>query len=117
VAVDPYGSILAAPDSMNDKSVRTGAGVGTQYQVEGLVFTNHVIQITDHSKQQQKKKQITTNCDLEHAQVEGIGYDFIPTVIDKRAIDYWVKTDDDESFAMGRNLTAPTTMFQNMQAS
>jgi hypothetical protein len=26
-----------------------------------------VIQITDHNKQQQNNKQITTNCDLEHA--------------------------------------------------
>jgi len=34
--------------------------------------------------------------------VEGIGYDFVPTVLDQEVADYWVKTDDDESFAMGR---------------
>merc|ERR1711950_68504 len=28
----------------------------------------------------------------------------IPTVLDQDVVDYWVKTDDDESFAMGRNL-------------
>merc|ERR1711897_6525 len=36
--------------------------------------------------------------------VEGIGYDFVPTVLDQDVVDYWVKTDDDESFAMGRNV-------------
>merc|ERR1711862_1001226 len=34
VAVDPYGSILARPDSMNDSSERTGQGRLTAYQVE-----------------------------------------------------------------------------------
>merc|ERR1712176_367592 len=66
VAVDPYGSILAVPDSLNDGSVRTG----------------------------QKK--------LSAYQVEGIGYDFIPTVLDRTVADYWVKTDDDEAFAAMR---------------
>lgn len=68
VAVDPHGSILAKPDSLNDGSARTG----------------------------QKR--------LGGYQVEGIGYDFIPTVLEQDIADYWVKTDDDESFAMGRNM-------------
>merc|ERR1719453_1944812 len=34
--------------------------------------------------------------------VEGIGYDFQPTVLDRDVVDHWVKTDDDESFAMAR---------------
>jgi len=68
VAVDPYGSILAKPDSMNDLSARTG-----------------------HKR-------------LNGYQVEGIGYDFMPTVLDQDVADHWVKTDDDESFAMCRNI-------------
>jgi len=68
VAVDPYGSILAKPDSMNDGSERTGQKRLTAYQVEG------------------------------------IGYDFIPTVLDQELVDIWIKSDDDESFAMGRNV-------------
>jgi cystathionine beta-synthase len=68
VGVDPYGSILARPDSMNDKSARTGQGR------------------------------------LQPYHVEGIGYDFVPTVLDTDVVDYWIKTDDDESFAMGRNV-------------
>lgn len=66
VAVDPYGSILAVPDSMNDGSARTGQKRLTAYHVEG------------------------------------IGYDFIPTVLDSKTADHWVKSDDDESFTMGR---------------
>jgi len=68
VAVDPFGSILAKPDSMNDGSERTGQKRLTAYQVEG------------------------------------IGYDFIPTVLDQDLVDIWIKSDDDESFAMGRNV-------------
>jgi len=68
VGVDPHGSILARPDSMNDGSKRTGQGR------------------------------------LQGYQVEGIGYDFIPTVLDLDVVDDWVKTDDDESFAMGRTI-------------
>merc|ERR1719265_2442696 len=41
---------------------------------------------------------------LQGYQVEGIGYDFIPTVLDRDVVDHWVKTDDDESFAMGRTI-------------
>jgi len=68
VAVDPYGSILAEPDNMNDGSARTGQKRLTAYQVEG------------------------------------IGYDFIPTVLDREVADYWVKTDDDEGFAAMRSI-------------
>jgi len=68
VAVDPYGSILAQPEAVNESSARTG-----------------------HKK-------------LQGYHVEGIGYDFVPTVLDKDVVDYWVKTDDDESFAAGRNI-------------
>merc|ERR1719162_278011 len=62
VGVDPHGSILAIPDTMNDGSKRTGQGR------------------------------------LEGYHVEGIGYDFIPTVLDREVVDHWVKTDDDEAF-------------------
>merc|ERR1711972_122241 len=68
VAVDPYGSILAKPETVNEVSPRTG-----------------------HQK-------------LQAYHVEGIGYDFVPSVLNQDIVDYWVKTDDDESFAMGRNV-------------
>jgi len=62
IGVDPEGSILAQPDSLN--------GPITSYKVEG------------------------------------IGYDFIPTVLDRdsKLVDKWYKTRDKESFIMARRL-------------
>lgn len=46
----------------------------------------------------------------EHAnqpyKVEGIGYDFIPDVLDRPLVDKWYKTDDEESFYLARRLIA-----------
>ena len=46
----------------------------------------------------------------EHAnepyKVEGIGYDFIPKVLDQHSVDKWYKTDDKESFHYARRLIA-----------
>lgn len=36
--------------------------------------------------------------------VEGIGYDFVPDVLDRKLVDQWVKTRDKESFQMARRL-------------
>ncbi|CAL8322524.1 unnamed protein product [Merluccius merluccius] len=44
---------------------------------------------------------IPEQCSYE---VEGIGYDFIPTVLDRSIIDLWCKTHDEESFIMSRRL-------------
>lgn len=38
--------------------------------------------------------------------VEGIGYDFIPDVLDQQTVDKWYKTDDRESFHYARRLIA-----------
>ncbi|KAF9580767.1 hypothetical protein BGW38_002452 [Lunasporangiospora selenospora] len=60
VGVDPHGSILAQPESLNDST--------------------------------------------EGYKVEGIGYDFIPDVLDRNLIDRWIKSNDKESFIMARRL-------------
>jgi len=62
VGVDPQGSILAQPDSLNAHKI------GESYLVEG------------------------------------IGYDFIPGVLDRSLIDEWIKTDDAASLKMARRL-------------
>ena len=64
IAADPFGSILALPDNLNQ----------------------------DHANEAYK--------------VEGIGYDFIPEVLDRKSVDKWYKTDDRESFAYARRLIA-----------
>ncbi|KAI8895798.1 tryptophan synthase beta subunit-like PLP-dependent enzyme [Globomyces pollinis-pini] len=61
VGVDPNGSILALPESLNPEGI--------------------------HSYQ-----------------VEGIGYDFVPDVLNRTYVDKWVKTNDKESFLMARRL-------------
>ncbi|KXJ20365.1 Cystathionine beta-synthase [Exaiptasia diaphana] len=61
VGVDPFGSILAEPDHLNETDVTT-------------------------------------------YHVEGIGYDFVPTVLDRSVVDEWLKVGDKEAFAMSRKL-------------
>lgn len=46
----------------------------------------------------------TLNGEISGYKVEGIGYDFIPTVLDRALVDDWVKTKDQESFTMSRRL-------------
>ncbi|KAL8990871.1 MAG: hypothetical protein Q9177_000570 [Variospora cf. flavescens] len=64
IAADPYGSILAQPQSLNQT----------------------------HANEAYK--------------VEGIGYDFVPDVLDQPTVDHWYKTDDREAFAYARRLIA-----------
>jgi hypothetical protein len=45
-----------------------------------------------------------TDKDHHHFQVEGIGYDFVPSVLDMNLVDQWEKTDDPETFQMARRL-------------
>ncbi|ORX57202.1 cystathionine beta-synthase [Piromyces finnis] len=60
VGIDPFGSIIARPESLNDG--------------------------------------------IYSYKVEGIGYDFIPDVLNYQYIDEWMKSEDRESFVMSRRL-------------
>ena len=42
--------------------------------------------------------------EVQSYQVEGIGYDFFPDVLDNSLVDEYVKTEDEESFIMARRL-------------
>lgn len=42
--------------------------------------------------------------DVSGYEVEGIGYDFIPTVLDRSVVDKWYKSSDERSFLMARQL-------------
>lgn len=48
----------------------------------------------------------TLNTIEESYKVEGIGYDFIPDVLNRDLIDEWYKTDDQHSFDLARRLIA-----------
>jgi len=60
VGIDPFGSIIARPESLNNG--------------------------------------------IYSYKVEGIGYDFVPDVVDYQYIDEWVKSEDKPSFVMSRRL-------------
>ena len=40
--------------------------------------------------------------DVTYYEVEGTGYDFIPTVLDRSVVDEWMKSNDRDSFTMSR---------------
>lgn len=42
--------------------------------------------------------------DGEQYVVEGIGYDFVPEVLDRNEVDTWLKSGDEESFSAVQNL-------------
>ncbi|MFT3693447.1 MAG: cystathionine beta-synthase [Kofleriaceae bacterium] len=42
--------------------------------------------------------------EIKSYKVEGIGYDFIPDVLDRRLVDKWIKSNDRESFLTARQL-------------
>ena len=65
-------------------------------------------------------KQICPNCEIigvdpvgsllageepiQSYEVEGIGYDFIPKVLDRSLVSKWIKTTDKESFVLARKM-------------
>jgi cystathionine beta-synthase len=49
---------------------------------------------------------LNTEHENESYKVEGIGYDFIPQVLDQHSVDTWYKTEDKESFQYARRLIA-----------
>ncbi|KAM4048317.1 cystathionine beta-synthase isoform 2-T2 [Anomaloglossus baeobatrachus] len=48
--------------------------------------------------------EVLNQTDKTGYEVEGIGYDFIPTVLDRTVVDKWYKSSDEESFSMARAL-------------
>ncbi|XP_062606583.1 cystathionine beta-synthase-like isoform X1 [Saccostrea cucullata] len=61
IGLDPEGSVIAEPESLN-------------------------------------------KLDTTFYEVEGVGYDFIPTVCDRKLVDKWYKSNDKESFIMARRM-------------
>lgn len=92
VGVDPVGSILAEPEPLNDENRLQS------YKVEprGRVFPwieGCETRLLDFFPPQNVCP-LRRHAEQSHLciQVEGIGYDFIPTVLDRSLVDEWVKT-------------------------
>lgn len=49
--------------------------------------------------------------EIRSYQVEGIGYDFIPDVLERDWIDRWVKTNDQDSFSLARRMILEEGIF------
>ncbi|XP_066148975.1 cystathionine beta-synthase-like isoform X2 [Euwallacea fornicatus] len=47
---------------------------------------------------------ILNKTDVTFFEVEGLGYDFVPTSLDQKAADLWIKSNDQESLTMARRL-------------
>lgn len=77
IAVDPVGSLLAVPESLNAPPATVDGDAGAE-----------------------NKPYL----------VEGIGYDFIPDVLDRESVDKWYKTDDQAAFVLARRLIAEEGM-------
>ena len=55
-------------------------------------------------------QEMNTNINTPY-KVEGIGYDFIPRVLDRNVVDEWYKSEDQESFIMSRRLMKEEGLF------
>ena len=90
--MDPKGSILATPDSLNDD----GRGPGNLVEGIGVMF--YLVRLNLRSIPLHLPGPAALQCCACHS----VGYDFIPSVLDRDAPDLWVKTGDAEAFRMAR---------------
>ncbi|KAI9136275.1 pyridoxal-phosphate dependent enzyme [Paraphysoderma sedebokerense] len=98
--------ILNATDGKIDMFV-AGAGTGgtlsgTAKKLKEKVPNIKIIGVDPHGSILAQPQELNT----QHGsyKVEGIGYDFIPQVLDRNLVDGWIKTSDKESFLMSRRL-------------
>ncbi|KAI8872478.1 pyridoxal-phosphate dependent enzyme [Ramicandelaber brevisporus] len=87
------------------------AGAGTGGTISGIarkikekVPSCIVVGVDPHGSILAEPAELNTATDGLPYKVEGIGYDFIPDVLDRSLIDKWIKSNDDDSFTMARRL-------------
>lgn len=90
LGVDPVGSLLALPASLNELK----GGESSFYAVEGIgklrKVSNHVIYVSLSNSRP--------------SSLNPTGYEFVPKVLDRSLVDTWIKVNDDKAFAMARKL-------------
>ncbi|KAG2216556.1 hypothetical protein INT45_006032 [Circinella minor] len=100
--------ILQACDGKIDMLV---AGVGTGGTITGIakklkekcINPIQIVGVDPLGSNVALPESLNTNMECLR-QVEGIGHDFVPNVLDRTCVDKWIKSDDKSSFLMARQL-------------
>lgn len=108
-----YGTAEEIWEQTQGKITAVVAGAGTGGTITGLArgLRKHnpnvkVIAADPHGSILALPASLNEQHANEGYKVEGIGYDFIPDVLDQAGVDTWYKTDDRESFMYARRLIA-----------
>jgi len=108
-----YGTAEEIWEQTKGKVTAIVAGAGTGGTITGLArgLRKHnknvkVIAADPHGSILAVPSALNETYANESYKVEGIGYDFIPDVLDQASVDTWYKTDDREAFAYARRLIA-----------
>ncbi|KAK6464826.1 cystathionine beta-synthase [Scheffersomyces coipomensis] len=104
-----YGTGFEIWEQTNGKVTHLIAGAGTGGTISGisryLKEKNPHIKVTGADPKGSILAQPEAlNTSTEGYLVEGIGYDFIPDVLNRKYVDDWIKTDDSDSFKLARRI-------------
>ncbi|KAF7505756.1 hypothetical protein GJ744_000427 [Endocarpon pusillum] len=108
-----YGTAEEIWEQTDGRITAIVAGAGTGGTITGLAKGLHkhnpgvkVIAADPQGSILALPESLNTEYANEPYKVEGIGYDFIPDVLNQNVVDKWYKTGDRESFAYARRLIA-----------
>ncbi|KAH8729098.1 tryptophan synthase beta subunit-like PLP-dependent enzyme [Phaeosphaeriaceae sp. PMI808] len=106
-----YGTAEEVWTQTDGKVTCLVAGAGTGGTISGLAkgLRKHkqdikIVAADPHGSILAQPESLNQEHINEGYKVEGIGYDFIPDVLDRKAVDKWYKTDDRTSFQYARRL-------------
>lgn len=96
--------------AMDDKIDMAVLGAGTGGTVSGIarrlkeVVPSCEIVAVDPEGSILAQPEHLNNTSTTYYEVEGIGYDFVPTVLDRSVVDTWIKVNDKDAIPMARRL-------------
>ncbi|OBA22864.1 cystathionine beta-synthase [Metschnikowia bicuspidata var. bicuspidata NRRL YB-4993] len=104
-----YGTGFEIWEQTEGKITHLVAGAGTGGTISGIsrYLKEQNPEVTVHGADPKGSilaQPESLNASTDGYLVEGIGYDFIPDVLDRKYVDHWIKTDDAESFKLARRI-------------
>lgn len=104
-----YGTGFEIWDQTEGKVTHLVAGAGTGGTITGISKylkekNEKIVIVGADPKGSILAQPETLNASSDGYLVEGIGYDFIPEVLERKHVDKWLKTDDAESFKLARRI-------------